>query len=208
MRSIIAVVVGVLLLWCLYILSPLVALASVAGSVRAGDVAALETRLDVKELRSSLSRQVAAAYMRATGAQRDTSSGTPQFGAAAAAAIVDPLIAPYLTPQAIMEMMRSGRLPGAPGMPSPTGEAQATGVVADFDLTRFVNLETAKALFFASEWRGFRIFIIALPLDRPMRERYRLEMRLSGLTWTIAGLGLPEPVRDRIVQQIVARGGS
>jgi len=203
MRSILGVVLGALLLWCAYILSPLVALASLADSVRGEDVAAVEARINARELRTSLARQVAQAYMQATGAQRE-GGATPQFGAAAAAAIVDPLLAPYLTPQALIGIMRTGRLPGAPGE-APAG-AGDRGVIADVDLARFLSWENAKAAFFASEWRGFRIYLIALPLDRPRPERFRLEMRLSGLTWTVTGLELPAAVRDRIVQQIVARG--
>jgi hypothetical protein len=202
MRSISGVVLGAFLLWLVYILSPLFALASLAHSVRAGDVAAVEARIDVKALRTSLARQVGQAYMRATGAQKDQGA-TQQFGAAAAAAIVDPLLAPYLTPAALMEMIKTGRVPGAP-----EGLAAGTrGVVDDLDLGRMLNLEVARGLFFASEWRGFRAFLLALPLDQPMPERFRLEMQLSGLTWKVAGLELPAAVRDRIVQQIISRGG-
>ncbi len=103
-------------------------------------------------------------------------------------------------------MMRTGRVPGLPGETPATGAERS--VMEDLDLSRLASLENAQALFFASEWRGFFTYLIALPLDRPMADRFRLEMRLSGLTWRVVGLELPVAVRDRIVQQIIARGGT
>ncbi len=202
MRKILAVVLGAFLLWAAYILSPLVALASLAESVKARDVAAVQARIDAKALRTSLARQIASAYMRATGGQKEQGA-TSQFGAAAAAAIVDPLLAPYLTPEALMGIMASGRLPALPSESAPVETGR--GVVEDLDLGRMMSLENARGLFFASEWRGFQTFLLALPLDRPLPERFRLELGLSGLTWTVRGLELPAAVRDRIVQQIIAR---
>lgn len=202
MRSIIGVVLGIFLLWAVYILSPLFALASMAESVRARDVAAVQARIDAKALRTSLARQVAAAYMRATGGQKEQGA-TSQFGAAAAAAIVDPLLAPYLTPEALMGIMATGRLPALPGESAPIEAGR--GVVEDLDVSRMLNLKGARDLFFASEWRGFQTFLLALPLDRPTPERFRIELGLSGLTWTVTGLELPAAVRDRIVQQIINR---
>jgi hypothetical protein len=204
MRSIFGVVLGAFLLWLFYILSPLGALLSLADGVRARDVATIEQRIDMRRLRTSLARQVGAAYMRSTGAQKEQSA-TSQFGAAAAAAIVDPLLAPFLTPDALMQMMSTGRLPGAPGE---LGTETGRGIVEDLDFARAVSLESARDLFFASEWRGFTTFLIALPMGRPLPERFRLEMRLSGFTWTVTGLELPVAVRDRIVQQIIARNNS
>ena len=204
MRSIFGVVLGAFLLWLFYILSPLGALLSLADGVRARDVATIERRVDMRRLRTSLARQVGAAYMRSTGAQKEQSA-TSQFGAAAAAAIVDPLLAPFLTPDALMQMMSTGRLPGAPGE---LGTETGRGIVEDLDFAQAVSLENARDLFFASEWRGFTTFLIALPMGRPLPERFRLEMRLSGFTWTVTGLELPVAVRDRIVQQIIARNNS
>ena len=204
MRSIFGVVLGAFLLWLFYILSPLGALLSLADGVRARDVATIEQRIDMRRLRTSLARQVGAAYMRSTGAQKEQSA-TSQFGAAAAAAIVDPLLAPFLTPDALMQMMSTGRLPGAPGE---LGTETGRGIVEDLDFAQAVSLENARDLFFASEWRGFTTFLIALPMGRPLPERFRLETRLSGFTWTVTGLELHVAVRDRIVQQIIARNNS
>ncbi|KAA2236905.1 DUF2939 domain-containing protein [Salinarimonas soli] len=200
MRSIFGVVLGAFILWLVYIVSPLGALLSLADSVRSREVAAVERRIDMRALRTSLARQVGAAYMRASGAQKDQST-TSQFGAAAAAAIVDPLLAPYLTSDALMQMMSTGRLPGG----VVDGGGQARGMVEDLDVSRALTLANARDLFFASEWRGFRTFLIALPMGRPLPERFRLEMQLSGFTWTVTGLELPVAARDRIVQQIIAR---
>src|SRR3954451_24042067 len=104
-------------------------------------------------VRISLSRQIASAYAKVTGIV-NTQAGSPvgQVAVSAGTAVVDSLIAPYATPEAIIDFRTRGpsgigsSADAASPAPSPEGGLQAPEL----------SLERLKDLFFASESRGFR----------------------------------------------------
>src|SRR5215211_7555276 len=94
------------LAWVVFILSPYVAFYKLAKAVQAKDVAAITERVNFSAVRISLSRQIASAYAKATGSGKQESSPVGQVAVSAGTAAIDPLIAPYLTPQAIIDLLR------------------------------------------------------------------------------------------------------
>ena len=155
-------------------------------------------------VRISLSRQIASAYAKATGGGKQESSPVGQVAVSAGTAAIDPLIAPYLTPQAIIDLLTTGAPDAAPkGVPDAAPPSSLGGGLQPFEL----SLDRFKELFFASESRGFRGFAVALPPGQPPEERFRLIFRLTGpsrgFTWRLVGLELPARLRDRLVQQFV-----
>ena len=198
--------------WVVFILSPYVAFHRLAKAVQAKDIAAITERVNFSAVRISLSRQIASAYAKATGGGKQESSPVGQVAVSAGTAVIDPLIAPYMTPEAIIDLLTRGAPDtppkGAPdtvpkGVPDAAPPSSLGGGLQLFDL----SLDRFKELFFASESRGFRGFAVALPPGQPPEERFRLIFRLTGpsrgFTWRLVGLELPARLRDRLVQQLV-----
>jgi hypothetical protein len=186
-------------LWLVYILSPYAALYDFAKAVQARDAAAITERVDFQAVRISLARQLAAAYLKATGGA-NASTQTGSLTASAGAAVLEPLIAGYVTPQAIIDIF-SGRGSASPIALPPQFEALSPSEI---------SFERVKQLFLATETRGFRVFVVSLPFDNPPEERFRLVFRLAGPFegWRIGGLELPESAKDRLVAELIRRGTS
>jgi|SRR5215207_9575589 hypothetical protein len=204
MRWLFRSLVVLALAWVVFILSPYVAFYKLAKAVQAKDVAAITERVNFSAVRISLSRQIASAYAKATGGGKQESSPVGQVAVSAGTAAIDPLIAPYLTPQAIIDLLTTGAPDAAPkGVPDAAPPSSLGGGLQPFEL----SLDRFKELFFASESRGFRGFAVALPPGQPPEERFRLIFRLTGpsrgFTWRLVGLELPARLRDRLVQQFV-----
>src|SRR3954454_18764324 len=108
MRWFIRSLVALALLWAVYLLSPYVALYNLAKALEARDVALIEEGVDFPALRLSLARQIAAAYAKAVAPPKDGKSPTSGLGSGAGAAFIEPLLEPYVSPQAIVELMRGG----------------------------------------------------------------------------------------------------
>jgi hypothetical protein len=204
MRWLFRSLVVLALAWVVFILSPYVAFYKLAKAVQAKDVAAITERVNFSAVRISLSRQIASAYAKATGSGKQESSPVGQVAVSAGTAAIDTVIAPYMTPQAIIDLLTTGAPDAAPkGVPDAAPPSSLGGGLQPFEL----SLDRFKELFFASESRGFRGFAVALPPGQPPEERFRLIFRLTGpsrgFTWRLVGLELPARLRDRLVQQFV-----
>src|SRR5215216_7114944 len=106
MRWFVRSLAALALLWATYLLSPYVALYNLAKAIEARDVPLIEERVDFPALRLSLARQIAAAYAKAIAPPKDGKSPTSGVATAAGTAFVEPLLEPYVSPQAIVELMR------------------------------------------------------------------------------------------------------
>jgi hypothetical protein len=180
---------GLILLWAIYIASPFIALYSLAQAVEARDLAAIERRVNFRALRASLTGQVITEYLIATGRESELKGSRRRAIVGVGASIADPLVAQYLTPEALANFLDEPRASGAE-----TDSAKA------FSLT---SLREAARLFVMAETRGFRSIAFALPVDRPAEEQFKLQLRLSGLTWRLVGITLPKPVLQRLVQELI-----
>ena len=188
------------LLWALFVASPYVALYDLARAAQARDLAAIEKRVDFAGLRRSLARQIAASYAKAVGGERGPGA-TAQLGAAAGAAMLDPLIADYVSPDAVARLVREG-WPAV--LETEAAAAGAGGPLALVDPSAFPSGEKLRQLWSLSEWRGFTSFHLGVP-QPGVAEPFQLQFRLSGFTWRLSGIELPEPLKERLVREIVAR---
>jgi len=110
-----AVATAILLALCLfYVVWPFASLVSVVRAARAGDVVAIEQRVDWPALRRSLAGQIVATYARLNGMRLDRAGLT----VGAVTSFMDPFIEKLLLPENIGELMRNGWpkavLPDAP----------------------------------------------------------------------------------------------
>src|SRR4051812_46689043 len=75
-----------------------------------------------------------------------------------------------------------------------------------------ISFRWLRDAFLATDSRGFRVFVIALPLQKAPGERFRLLLRLtgpsSGLRWRLVGIELPDRARNQLVEQLVKREAS
>src|SRR4051812_34738072 len=184
MRWFLRSLVALFVVWAIYLVSPYVAFYRLAKAVEAKDLAAIKERVNFRAVRISLSRQIVSAYAKATGT--DTAAGSPvgQIAVSAGTAVVDPLIAPYVTPEAIIDLLTKGQTgiassagpasprPAPPPPPPPPPpwprsvwqpSERALGGLCDF--------------FFASEAGGFLVFFFSLPVHHPPEDRFRLLFR-------------------------------
>jgi hypothetical protein len=201
MRWFVRSLLAVAFLWAIYILSPYVALYNLAKAVEARDVALIEERVDFPALRLSLARQIAAAYAKAIAPPKDGKSPTSGVGGGAGAAYVEPLLEPYVSPQAIVALMRGGWR-GLLGQDAAPGEKPAGAEM--LDAASFLTTANLKRLWGLTEWRGFRAFVVKLPQGEA-EEPLQLQFRIAGLTWRLSGIDLPQELKDRLVRDLAAR---
>ena len=204
MRWLLLSLAAAVLLWVAFLLSPYVALYNFAHALETKDVPAVAERVDFPRLRVSLASQLSSAYLNAKkGSQEQGAFG--QFAAGASAAVVDPLIEPYVVPEALVEVFTRG----FPGLQRPGAPPQGTGLIP-INLSELSG-ERARQIFMAVEGRGFSGFAVGLPLDARPDERVRAVFRLSGLsgglTWRLVGIELPATIRERIIAEAAKREG-
>ena len=185
--------IGFLLLiaWAAYMASPFVALFRLAKAVEARDLAAIEERVDFNALRLSLTRQIVSEYLRSTGRGAELGAFGRNAATGAAVTIADPIVARFVTPDALDRLMR-GALPAQIG-----GAGESEGL--RLDLT---SIDQAWRTFIQSESRGFANILVPVPYDRPVAEQYRLHLRFKNLSWRLRGVELPAPVVQDLAKRL------
>jgi Protein of unknown function (DUF2939) len=191
MRSTIKIAAVLVVLWLAYAAWPFFDVYRLLDAVQARDVAALNDRIDFLALRRSLTAQIARTYLRLTGKAGQPGSIVEQFTVGVATSVADPLVAKLVSPEALLDLLQTGRPSGiaADNIPSIEGiGAQAAG--------------NAWRLYLNSEL-GIGRFFITLPVDKPPPESFRLGFCLTGWTWKLCGIELPEPLQLRLAQEIL-----
>jgi hypothetical protein len=169
-------------------------------------MALIQERVDFPALRLSLARQISAAYAKALGGGKSEGDSAPPIGAAAGAAVLAPLLEPYVSPDAVLRLMREG-WPGLAGNATPgAGSAAGSGArdLGLFDPETFLTARNLGRLWDATEWRGFRTFLVRLP-QGGAQEPLQLQFRLAPFTWRLSGIELPAALKDRLVRELAAR---
>ena len=187
-----------LIAWVAFMLSPFVALYDLAKAVEARDPERVGARVNFHALRTSLSRQVAAEYLKTPAGKQDLGGLDPQVAANAGSAIVDPLIERLVTPQALIDLLEDGWPQAA------IGRAGSTGTSASLEVGSFAQ---AFKLFVSSETQGFRSIFIPFPADVSRDKQFRLTLRLSGTMWRVTGLELPEALRRQLIRRATRPNG-
>ncbi|WP_230531874.1 DUF2939 domain-containing protein [Microvirga roseola] len=171
-----------------FIASPFVALFDLARAVEARDLARIEERVNFRALRMSLSRQIAGAYLGA----RDLGGLDRQAAAGAGSVVLNPVVEELVTPEALMDLLSKGW----PQQGSQVGSGSLQPVSARLD---FRSAEELLRIFVMSESQGFRAVIVPLPADQPRDKQFRVTLRLSGATWRLTGLDLPQDLRKSLI---------
>jgi hypothetical protein len=209
MRWFIRLFIVLTVAWLVFMASPYYALYDFARAVEAGDTAAIKARVNFSAVRVSLSKQLVTAYLVATGRESELKSSNKSLVAAAGSTLVDPLLAQYVTPDALADFLAGRR--GAEASPS-AGAAAGSGLtlpgagLTDAGLTP-KSLKAAWSLFLAAETRGFRAILFPVPPEKPPEEQFRLQFRLTGFNWRLVGVEMPQAIQKRLVQEMLRRDG-
>jgi Protein of unknown function (DUF2939) len=191
MRLIAAIGVVLLALWLRYAAWPLFAVYELVGAVQARDIAALNERIDFPALRRSLTAQLVRTYLRITGKGGRPGSVLEQFAVGIGSTVADPIVAKLIAPEVLIDLLRDGRPRGvfSDSVPSIEGVSAAA-------------LGNIWRVYWNSELRLGK-FYVAVPVDKPVPERFRLEFCLSNWAWRLCGTELPEQLQIRLVQEIL-----
>jgi hypothetical protein len=183
--------VALTLLWAVYYVSPYVGLYQLGQALSKQDAAKLSERLDVEEVRKSISRQLVTAYLKATGREAELTRPSSQLTVEVGAWAVDPLVAEYVSPERILAFLGSAPRDGAP--------AASVGQIG------FSSLKDVWDLFLGTDRRGFTKVVFNLPLRQPRDARYGLLFRISDYTWKLSGVELPVELERRLVQEMMKK---
>jgi hypothetical protein len=185
MRWFLGIVVAFLILVLVYLGSVASSLARLASAVRAGDAAAVLENTDVKALTHSLTDQVVGAYLDRVGATRRISPMEKMLVNAYGGSIADAMIAKMLTADRLTQILKSGKLQGAPDAPAVAG----IPALADLPTGNWLSL-LGRINFIQPVLLGIRIS------DSTDPDAYAaIDLHAEGLfTWKLAGLELPKAV--------------
>jgi Protein of unknown function (DUF2939) len=193
MRKFIGAGVALVLLVAAYWGWALAGTAELASAASRGDAAAVMERVDIAALSRSLSGQISRAWLdQNPQLQKLMALHQGAAGVVINAAAAEMLLRAFLTPENIAALLNHGRAAGGPDagalwrMPG-LGEALEAG-----------PLQAAMHSYFVSP----RSFVVGL--NSP-EGRYGVHMNLSGATWRLSGLDIPDAVTARVAREIAQR---
>ncbi len=200
MRKLIGTVIALMALVALYWGWALMGAAELASVASNGDSAAVARRVDLPALTQSLGAQIAHAYLDQNPQFKKLLSVEQGFVGSAAAGEAEALLRETLTPEAIAALLDQGRI-GLAGAGAQDG-LSLWRMPRLSEAFRDSLLETMRN----STFDGALSFVVGL--ENP-EGRYAVHLRLSGTTWRLSGLDVPETISARLAREIAVRvGGS
>jgi Protein of unknown function (DUF2939) len=152
MRMTLSISAALVALWLAYAVSPFVSVYRLVGAVENRDIAALSARVDFRALSGSLAAQIARMYLIITGKLLGEPGSlreqlAQQLAVGVAASIADEIVENLVSPQGLLEFLRTGGPPvvESDGLPMPGGltadaldqTGEAVRVVIDKEGTTF-----------------------------------------------------------------------
>jgi hypothetical protein len=185
MRKTILTIVILALIWIGYLAWPLYDLFQLARAIERRDIAAVTQQVDFHRVRQSFTQQIVEAYLRRTGAR----AGPLVQGAAFT--IADPIVAKFISPEALAELLRVGWPVGA----LPERPRDTVGISID-------TMGTVWDIFAGSDY-GVGRFEVNVPATFPLERALGLGFRLTHWRWRLTSVRLPEPIRMLLVDEII-----
>jgi hypothetical protein len=196
MREFVRAVIVLIILAAAYWGWAVVGAAQLASFASQGNVEAVMQRVDLPALKRSLGGQIAHAYLDQNPQFKKLLSIEQKFVGSVGAGAADTLLREVLTPENIAAFLNKGRadFPNSGAsfwrMP-PLSEAFRTG-----PLQALIN----------SYFDGPLSFVIKLDSAEGL---YKVHLHLSGTSWRLSGIDIPEEIRARMAREIAERvGGS
>ena len=196
MRMLIRGAVALVILVAAYWAWALAGAAQLASAAERGDADAVMERVDLQALIRSLSGQIARAFLDENPQLQKLPP--PRQGVFLNASAAEMLLRALLTPDNIAALLTQGRV-GVVG----AGGKDAGTVWGMPSLGEAFHARPLQVLTH-SYFDGPRSFVVGL--DSP-DGLYRVHMNLSGLTWRMSGVDVPEPITARLAHLIAQRIG-
>ena len=197
MRTFIRGAVAPVILLAAYWAWALAGAAQLASAASRGDTEGVMERVDLQPLIRSLSSQIARAYLDQNPELQKLSP--PRMGVVLNASAAEMLLRALLTPDNITALLNRGRV----GVLNAGGRGAGT-IWGMPSLGEAFHARPLEVLLTHSTFNGPLSFLVGL--DSP-DGLYRLHMRLSGITWRLSGLDIPELVTARLANLIAQRIG-
>ena len=198
MRNVLRAAVALVILVAAYWSWALVGAAELASAASRGDAGALIQRIDLPALRSSLAGQVTRAYLAQNPQFKKMAWFEQNLLGSVSAGAANELLSGMLTPEAIAALLAEGRI----ALPA----AGAAGAGTGWRMPPLGDAFRARPLqvLMNSRFDGPMSFVIGLDSGEG---RYGVHLRLSGTTWRLSGLDLPEAVSDALAHAIAEKVG-
>jgi hypothetical protein len=196
MRILIRGVVALVILLAAYWGWALAGVAQLASAAERGDADAVIERVDLQALIRSLSGQIARAFLDQNPQLQKLPP--PRQGVFLNASAAEMLLRALLTPDNIAALLSQGRV-GVVG----AGGKDAGTVWGMPSLGEAFHARPLQVIMH-SYFDGPRSFVVGLDSSDG---RYRIHMNLSGLTWRMSGVDVPEPITARLTRLIAQRIG-
>jgi hypothetical protein len=187
MRKILVSVLVFAALCVAYVAWPFASLYEVVRAAQAGDVSRIEQRVDFDALRRSLVAQLIETHARLSGRRLDRSGLTVGIASSFASPLVEQLVSPAM----LAEIMRNGW----PKQMLADAPAGVEGLRGD-------TLGNVWQLYFNSDY-GIGEARFSVPVNRPKEKQFRVRLALSGWTWKLSGLDLPQELQERLAREFV-----
>jgi hypothetical protein len=196
MRMVIRAAIALLILFGAYWSWALAGAAQLASAAQRGDAEAVMERVDLQALIRSLSAQIARAFADQNPQLQHLPS--PRQGVFLNGTAAEMLLRALLTPDNIAGLLNQGRVSvlGAGGKDAGT----VWGMPSLGEAFHARPLQVLTHSYF----NGPTSFVVGLNSPDGL---YRLHMNLSGLTWRMSGVDVPEPITARLAQLIAQRIG-
>ena len=177
---------------------PLIGAAQLARAVKTGVATDVVARVDVDRLRRSLARQIAAAYLDATGRSKKLGSFGRSIAGAAVTTVADPYVAELLTPENITALLAQGRV-------NQVKIGQQT-VAVKGEIPTFAGMLNGNWLSIAtgSYFDQMTDFVIPVDGGHGADDQFGVHMHLDGITWKLGGLDLPTTLVDEMARSLKA----
>jgi hypothetical protein len=193
MRWTLIIVLAMITLLTGYTVWPIYGLYRIASAVETRNSAALHELIDFPSFRVSLAQQIAATHRKKlTGTSADSSERPLTAGVAGT--IADAMLAKItLNPDRLLDLLGKGWVSADPPPPS--------GLAAPFTAN---SLGSVWQTWLNSDYSG-RNFYVAVPVDGPSDQRFRVRLRLVQWVWKLSGLNLPESTITHLTQELTRR---
>ncbi len=190
MRATIRIVIVVFVLWVAYFVWPYFGLRSLVQAVRKHDVAAVNERINFPALRQSLTAQIIATYLRLTGKEARLGQFR-DLAIAATSSIADPIVAQLISAETLTDLLASGWPTAVLPEKVPALRGLSSGSVG------------SVWQILANSDHGLRTFSLALPANVAREYQFRLRFRLSGSTWKLYDIRLPDELVARLTREMI-----
>ncbi|WP_181832907.1 DUF2939 domain-containing protein [Bosea caraganae] len=178
-----------------YWISPYVAVTRFALAANAGRTEEIVAKIDVEDLRAGFARQIVRAYIARNPQARDLDPMSRQVVTSIVGGYVTTVIADYLTPDVIADLMAKGRPAAGAATLLETGAAAP----------RLDGWRNAWMLFRASGFTGPTRFVVEPDPSVEEQKRFRLQFALEQWRWLLRSVELPESILVRLADELKAR---